>query len=130
MYKVYTTEREIKQTVHCEDCDWKANENHVGRDAQQAIAALNTHIKSTGHTVTRKYTSKTVYHGQQLTADDMPPEARKKEAPKRTVWCKTCKKQIAEKATGIVIFWAAKSHQEASGHEIEIVEADGSRRPL
>lgn len=129
MFKVFTKEREIKQVARCSDCEWKVTIDEVGPEAGQAIAALNAHVRSTGHTVVRRYSSKTIYAGQ--LEDDPPPEARKKkEPPVRTAWCKECNCQIGAKARGIVVFWAAGSHRKKSGHEVEIVEADGTRRPL
>lgn len=112
----FLSEKKVQDKAKCRDCDWTRNEPFGTLDA------VKEHVNKTGHTVDRTLKSQTVYAPEK--------EIEVEEAPRRRAWCIDCDKEIGEKARNIVVFWAATSHRKKTGHKLEIIEPDGSRRPL
>jgi hypothetical protein len=119
-WKCFPVETKKAGECRCEECSWKVTLKDLPIGEMQG--AVFEHVSKTGHAVVRTYRSKTLYRA------DEPAEV--KESPRVRAWCKTCDKEIGEKAKNIVLFWAASSHRKKTGHVLEIIEKDGTRRPL
>jgi hypothetical protein len=130
----------MMQVSRCTECTWKEEIDWSPTlDIDASRSRCMRHTAETGHRTIREYASSTEYVVKEIEPDvaearaeavapehAAPQVAKRRKAPRdlRAI-CRECGR-IAEKATGIYVYWGASQHHRKTGHTIDIIEIEKS----